>query len=245
MTADDNFNAVVSYWEEERNKLTRFIENYIREQEYELAHFHQQALIKVNLRIQTLKNFEDKLYDQKLFKLQHIDNLRNLMEKQVNVDAKLFLKNEITKEEHELRKLNELPRQDHDSINQNLFRETIISLLKNEIRGFRLILNKTEDFVLTFSYRKNNLTIKLPRVKQHLKRWMLDDERIAALEHTGFRLHPGKGTLALTLTGDQESLLQQVLSILSHLVFEIFYFKMFNNETFLEIIPKTKRTSRG
>ena len=240
MESDNKFNAVVANWENERNDLIALIENYVKEQEYELAHFHQQALIKVNGRLQTLKNIDDKLYDRKYFIQEWINHLLKRVEAEPQEDLKAHWRKEIETRERELQELNQEPKQTN-STDPNIFTESLIALLNGKIRGCKLILKKSHNLTLMFGYKRQTLTIKLPYIKQHLKSLILDDEKILQFEHLGFQIQPGGRTLIFQLRGEKESILHEAMLVLAKVIFELFYFKVFENESFLEIIPKTKQ----
>lgn len=241
MESEDKFNAVVAYWENERNELIALIETYVKEQEYELAHFHQQALTTVNGRLQTLKNIENKLFDRKYFMQEGINHLRKLLEGEPREELKAHWRNEMDRREKELQRLNQEAKQINPTTNPNIFTESLIALVDGKIRGCKLTLKKSHNLTLLFSYKKQILTIKLPNVKQLSKSWMLEDEKILQLDHLGFRMQPDGRTLILQLKGERESVLYEAMLILAKVVFELFYFKVFENETFLEIVPKRKR----
>jgi hypothetical protein len=238
---EDKFDAIVAYWENERSKLMVLIENYVKDQEYELAHLHQQALTIVNGRLQTLKNIDDKLYDRKYFMQEGINHLHKLLDAEPQEELRAYWRNEIEKKEKELLRLNQEPKQITSITHPNIFTESLTALIDGKIRGCKLTLNKSRNLTLLFSYKKQILTIKLPYIKQLLKSWMLDDEKILQLDHLGFRMQADGKTLILQLKGERESVQYEAMLILSKVVFELFYFKVFENESFLEIVPKRKR----
>jgi hypothetical protein len=78
----------------------------------------------------------------------------------------------------------------------------------------------------------------LPYVKHHIKKWTLYDENINSFKNLGFELAESETKLILILTGEKEVILNRVKLILSKVVFEIFYFKEFENESYIEFKEK-------
>ncbi|HMF71954.1 MAG TPA: hypothetical protein VK616_10790 [Flavitalea sp.] len=96
--------------------------------------------------------------------------------------------------------------------------------MDRKIKSLKLILKKTDNLLLSFSYSKETLKIVLPYVKQHTKKRILYD-RIESFKNLGFSLTENKSKLILALTGDKGDLSKRLKVILAKIVFEIFYFK--------------------
>ena len=85
------------------------------------------------------------------------------------------------------------------------------------------------------------MKVTLPHVKKLSKKWILYDDRINSFKNLGFDLAENNTKLILTLTGDKEKILKRVKIILSKIVFEIFYFKEFDNESYIQFTDKASR----
>ena len=89
------------------------------------------------------------------------------------------------------------------------------------------------------------LKVILPYVKQHIKKWILYDDKITSLKNLGFYFIENETKLILTLTGDKEDILKRIKPILAKIVFEIFYFKEFDNESYIQIYSPRNRDQRA
>jgi hypothetical protein len=75
-TVDSQLKLLISLYEEEKVHLQKLIDECLIETEYLLAHYHSQALYKLNGRLQTLQNIDDKMYDEKVFRQRGIAGLQ-------------------------------------------------------------------------------------------------------------------------------------------------------------------------
>ena len=73
---DNQLKLLISLYEEEKVQLQKLIDECLAETEYLMAHYHSQALYQINGRLQTLKNIDDKLFDEKDFRQRRIDSLQ-------------------------------------------------------------------------------------------------------------------------------------------------------------------------
>ena len=141
----------------------------------------------------------------------------------------------------ELEKLNQIPKQTALPENETLFDETLKKLVDKKIKKLKLILKKVDNLFLGFSYSNKTLKVTLPYVKQHTKKWILHDDNINSFKNLGFDLVENDTKLILTLTGGKEDILQRLKLILSKIVFEIFYFKEFDNESYIQFTDNASR----
>lgn len=238
---NDKLNILIAFYEEEKARQLQLIDEYVREQEFQLAHFHQKALYQVNRRLQNLKNIDDNLYSEKSFKQNTIDNLEKLLESQSSDYMRDFLTQELSKEKEELNALNNTPKKVNTSDNAPLLDEVLTNLIEKKIKSFKLILKKTDSLFLEFKYYNKVLKVTLPLVKQHIKKWTLYPENIHSFKNLEFDLTDNENKLVLKLAGNKEEVLSKLKLILSKIVFEIFYFKDFENESYIEIKNKVRR----
>ncbi|QEC69775.1 hypothetical protein FRZ67_21645 [Panacibacter ginsenosidivorans] len=238
---DNQLKLLISLYEEEKVQLQKLIHECLGETEYLLAHYHSQALYQLNGRLQTLKNIDDKLFDQKDFRQRRIDSLQ----KRIEVESSDYMKEHYVKDlqraNEELEKLNQIPKPATSSGNETLFDETLKKLVDKKIKNLKLILKKADNLFLGFRYSKKILKVTLPYVKQHTKKWILYDDNINSFKNLGFNLTESETKLILTLTGDKDEILNRLKLVLSKVVFEIFYFKEFDNESFIEFTDKASR----
>lgn len=237
---DNQLKLLISLYEEERTQLQKWITEYLQEGEYLMAHYHSEALYQLNGRLKTLYNIDDKLFDEKNLKQRIIDNIQRRVETESSDYMKEYYIKEIQLAKEELEKLNLIPQKAMYLNNASLLNETLEKLLNKKVKNLKLILNKADNLLLAFNYSKKVLKVTLPYLKQHIKKWILYDENINTLKNLGFGLDKNETKLVLKLTGEKEVILNRLKIILSKIVFEIFYFKDFKNESYLTF---TKRAN--
>ncbi len=240
---DNQLKLLISLCEEEKARLQERINESLAEKEYLMAHYHSEALYQLNTRLQTLNNIDDKLFDEKEFKKRIICYLKKRIETEKSAYIKEDYKKEIQFAEEELEKLNQVSNQLALTDYKILLDETLKKLVDKKIKGLKLILKKSDNLLLSFSYSKKVLKVTLPYVKQHIKNLILYDENINAFKNLGFNLDKNETKLILTLTGKKEDTLNRLKIILSKIVFEIFYFKEFKNESYITFIDNSNYTT--
>lgn len=240
-TVDNQLKLLISIYEEEKVRLQKLIDECLVEAEYLMAHYYSQALYQLNGRLQTLHNIDDKLYDEKYFRQRRIEDLQKQIASESSDYMKEYLEKGLIREKEALEKLNQIPKQATLPDNETLLDETLKKLIANKIKNLKLVLKKSDNLFLGFSYSNKVLKVTLPYVKQHTKKWALHDDNINSFKNLGFNLSEAETKLILTLTGDKEDILNRLKLILSKIVFEIFYFKEFDNESYIEFTDKASR----
>ena len=236
---DNQLKLLIFLYEEEKLRLQKLIDECLVETEYLMAHYHSEALYQLNGRLQTLKNIDDKLFDEKDFRQRRIDGLQKRMEAESSDYMKDYYVKDLQRSKDELEKLNQIPKQPMLPDNATLFDETLKKLIDKKIKNLKLILKKADNLFLGFTYSKKTLKVTLPYVKQHIKKWILYDDNINSFKKLGFDLIENETKLTLTLTGDEEEILNKLKAILSKIAFEIFYFKEFDNESYIQFTDKS------
>ena len=238
---DNQLKLLISLYEEEKIRLQKLIDECLVETKYLMAHYHSEALYQLNGRLQTLHNIDDKLYDEKSYKLNRIRGL----EKHIATEASEFMKEyyskDILKAKEELEKLNEIPNQQTQPKDPSLLDEVLQRLIQKKIKNLKLILKKEDNLFLGFSYSNKILKVILPHVKQHIRKWTLYDDNINSFKYLGFELTENESKLTLKLSGNKDDILVKLKIILSKIVFEIFYFKEFDNESYIQFTEKASR----
>jgi hypothetical protein len=238
-TLENQLKLLISLCEEEKIRLQKSIEEYLLETEYLMAHYHSKALDQLNSRLQTLHNIDDNLYDAKYFKKRTIDLLQKQLKTGVSDLMKEYYIENIQSEKEELERLNQIPKKITLSDSNTLLDLTLRNLVDKKNKNLKLILKKSDNLFLGFSYSKKILKVTLPYIKQHTKKWILHEDKINALKNLGFNLTENETKLTLILTGNKEDILIRLKIILSKIIFEIFYFKEFNKECFIQFTEKS------
>ena len=238
---DSQLKLLISLYEEERVRLQRLIEECIEETEYLMAHYHSEALFQLNGRLQTLHNLDDKLYDEKERRHRTIIALQKEMRSESSDYLKEHFEKMLLRERQALERLNEPPIQATFPDNETLLDETLKKLADRKIKNLKVILKKTDNLLLAFSNSKKALKVTLPYVKQLTNKWILHEGHINHFRNLGFEFAENESKLILTLTGDKEVILKRMKIILSKIVFEIFYFKKFDNESYIQFTDIASR----
>jgi hypothetical protein len=137
--------------------------------------------------------------------------------------------------------LDERPVQTNNSDNKIILDEVFFKLLERKIKSFKLVLKKSDNLFLQFNYSNKALKVSLPFVKLHKKKMTLYNSSIRSFNHLGFSFTKNESKLVLELKGDKDEILGNLKITLSKIVFEIFYFKEFTNESYIEINEKSSR----
>ncbi len=240
-TVDHQLRHLISLYEEEKVRLQKLINECLIETEYLMAHYHSEALYQLNSRLQTLKNLDGKLFDEKDFRQRRIDGLLKHIETESSDHMREYFVKDLQRAMEELEKLNQTPNQSTLPENNTLLDETLKKLVDKKVKNLKLILKKEDNLFLGFSYSKKVLKVTLPYVKKHTKKLILHDDNINSFKNLGFNLTENETKLNLTLTGDKENILNRLKLILSKIIFEIFYFKEFENESYIKFTEKASR----
>jgi hypothetical protein len=238
---DNQLKLLISLCEEEKVRLKKLIDDCLAETEYLMAHHHSQALYQLNGKLQTLKNIDDKLFDEKHSKQRRIDWIKNLMETEISDHMREYFVKDLQRTMEELEILNQIPLKAKVPDNESLLDETLNRLVYKKIKNVKLFLKKADNFFFEFRYSRETLKVILPYVKQHIKKWILHDDKITSLKNLGFEFTVNETKLTLTLTGGKEDILRNLKLILAKIIFEIFYFREFDNESYIQITDKASR----
>lgn len=238
---DNQLKLLISQYEEEKILLQKLIDDCLVEKEYLMADFHSQALNQLKGRLQTLHNIDDKLYNEKDFKQRRISGLEKQIETESSDYNKEFYIKDHQKAREELEKLNQIPKRLTLPNNFTILDETLKKLVEKKIKNLKLILKKVDNLFLAFSYSKKVLKVTLPYIKPHIKKWILYEDNINSFKNLGFELTDNETKLTLTLIGDKEEILKRLKIILLKIAFEIFYFKAFDNQSYIQFTEKASR----
>ena len=211
---NDQLTLLLSLLEEEKLQLQARIDAYLAESDYLLAHYLSEALYQLNGRLQILRSMEDKKYPQK-------ESLRKTIH---------FFENRIAMENSTpLKEVFEKLLMEEASLVKN----ACIDLLENKIKSFRLVLKKSANLLIEFRYRKKTLQLRLPNIKLHIRKQVIDEIHIQRLQNLGFILSATKSNLQINVTGSKEDILVRLLIILSIITFEIFSYSEFEGESYI------------
>ena len=151
---EDKLHTLISYCEEEKARLFLLIADFVKEEEYLLAHFHSQALYQLNGKLQTLQNIDDNLFDDKCFLKKRIENLEKQLKSESSGYMKEYFSKELVKLKDAFEKLNQIPKQSAVSGNATILDEALDNLVEKRIKNLKFILKKADNLLLEFYYSK-------------------------------------------------------------------------------------------
>lgn len=232
--ADDQLRTLIFLYEEEKIQLQKRIEESLTESEYLMAHFHSEAMFELNTKLRTLHNLDDRLYDEKEFLKQKIGWMQKFLETEGSDYMTAYYKQELALAEGELKALNHIPKEAYFQHRETFLDEIINKMLAHKIKKLKLVFKKKDNFFLSLTYSKKVLKLTIPYVKQHTKSQLLHEENMIHLGKLGFILADNETRLTSQLTGNKDAILTRLKVMLSKIVFEVFYYKEFYNDTYIE-----------
>ena len=235
---DTKLKLLISTYEEEKLELQNRIDTYVQQAEFLLAHHHSEALAQVDRRLQTLWQIADKPEDERASRRMEIARLQKQIESESQDYMQEYYQKRLLYETDALARLDLVPKLPMLPGEETFFNETLKKLLAQKIKNLKLILKKSDNIYLNFSYSNKVLKVTLPHLRQLIKDWKLHDDQVNALINLGFDLPANKTKLTLKLTGDKAVILDKVKVILSKIAFEVFYFKQFDCESYVQFTEK-------
>jgi len=236
---------LISLYEEEEIQLKKSIEYHLDEKEYLLADYQLQVLNQLNGKLHTLYSLHDKLYDEKRNHIRIINGLHKLSETQSSTGVKNFLENEIKIETEKLEQLNQIQSQLTCASSDKILEDALRQLMDKKIKNLRLILINSHKVFLKIIYSKNTLQVILPNVKQHSKKQLLNEDIIRDFKIIGFDLIQNETKLIATISGDRSAIINRVSILISKIIFDIFYFKVFENESYIQFTILSKKDHKS
>jgi hypothetical protein len=231
---EDKIQLIIAQYEEEKLRLQQWIRGFVDEADYLAAHYHTQALYRLNHQLYTLKSLDDKLYKQKFSLENTIEGLKRLLEKEEFAHAHAHFEQKMLDTLKKLEDLNKISSKPAAKENEAILGQALKALFDREIKNLKLILNKKDNLYLRFSYANKTLKLSLPHVKQHVNELRLHHEKIPVLTSLGFCLSANQSVFTLLLKGDKEDVLSRLNRILVKIVYEVFSLQDFKNESYIQ-----------
>ena len=234
----DDLQTLIEELEIEKAELLRLIEEALKEQEFLNAHFHFEALGQINRRLQTLKNLDDESYDKKHFLETKIENLRKRLKEETAENLKLVINRFIDEKEKELNDLNQVPKKHKTSNNKTLLRDYLEQFVRGKVSGLRIILSKTDNLLIEIRRTKVGTKLTMPNIKKIKAEYILPEERLLKLKGLGFSLNQDGDKATAMLANSKDEMADEIMRVVSLIVFEVFYFKELGKEASIEILNK-------
>lgn len=234
---------LISTYEDERNRLQKMLTDYLNDfdTDYLSAHYCSIALSQNNYQLQILKHLEDPLYSEKLRHSGNISFYEKMMTDEFLGVSKEYYEQQILKAKKEIECLNQIPKYEVNEDSSSIIDEFLSKLLNNQLAKAELILNNSNNLSLQFRYIKRTVTLKIPFLKKHIAKQVLYEDRVISLKKIGFQITNDENNLVMLFAGEKEEILIRIKSVLAKIVFDVFHFSEFQNETFLKFVEKTNK----
>jgi hypothetical protein len=238
---EEKLNTIIAYFEEEKTRLLQQIAEYTKEWEYQMAHFHAQALFQVNRRLQTLYSLKDRRYDEKRRKRERIQRLENRLQTEGSEYMRQYFSQELQKEKEAFEKLSQFVEPVNGLPDGGAFAKALKDLMEKKISGFKLFFDKDSNLMFHFSFRGKTLRVTFYNMKRHIKTGRFFEDDISVLQGMGFTYNKDKSRVVLHLQGDQLTILDQLNWRFAKLTFDFFDYRSFEGQSFLEVVEKASR----
>lgn len=238
---DEQVQLVISLYEEEKARLQSLISTCLEEEEYQMAHYHLNALYKTNSQIRILRNLDDRYYDDKEIVLRRMEGSKKWLAREGNGSFREYYEQQLQRSMKELEELNQLSMQETRAAEEGLLEESLHKLVEGKISHFRLVFKQSVNLYIAFTYAGKTLRLTFPHLKAHKKNDLLTDWQINSMRTLGFSLNERETKLVLIIEGKKEDILSNLKRVLLKIVFEIFQFREFNRQCFLQYKEKADR----
>jgi len=145
-----DLNLLIEYYEDEKRSLESSIKTYLKEQDYLYAHYHQEALWRLNVTLGTLRYFKDPLYYEK-------QELKRITEWTKGRKIKSYVKSayqeRLIEKENSLNKKSGVYYFNDDQI----IDDALFNLHEGRCKQFRLCLSKPNALYLYFELQTRQI----------------------------------------------------------------------------------------
>jgi len=232
---NSNIEILIEKLEEEQVSLHQLISDAVKSGDYLTAHAHNTALGHISKQLRTIRNFKDKQYDKKEELKQRIVRLEDYVHTLDNERFREYTRKMISENKIELEAL--INSSDEMSPQESTILHQQLELLSNKkIKRLAIVLMQTFDLRMDIRSGKSGIQISIPHLKKIRKEGIIDERKFGELIGLGFKITSNENRLTLTLTGQKTELFDRLKVIILIVVFEIFYFREFGGDSFIEVI---------
>jgi hypothetical protein len=216
-----DLDLLIEMYEVEKQSLESSIKNYLNEDDYLYAHYHQKALWRVNSELQLLHSFKGTLYEEKLY-------LERLIDMGKKFEDESFLKSiyekRIIEKRDEIQRLSEVNKNFNDSQEID---DALFNLYEGCLKKFRLhLINRDEDFYLEFELISGNIlciSVKIINILYGDDPNDSEESQIHLFKGLGFKLNNESDMLIYEydMTGFKDAITIKIL--LARIVYGVCY----------------------
>ncbi|MDO7849701.1 hypothetical protein Q5H92_25285 [Hymenobacter sp. M29] len=229
-------NQLIAHYEAERDMLSAQVQECVEEADYGMAKRFTKGLFGVNRQLQTLYNLRDSHHDEQKASIRHIESLEQMMQREPQQERP-YLADWIASEQKKLAEWQAQARSPRPQT--TAIAEALRKLLGGRITGFTLHFSQREQLYCTFRLTRRTLIITFPEIKRHRKKYGLPKKRIRGFQRLGFHFYDQGDKLMAFQPLATEAEIGGVIRMLTHIAFELFYFREFEQESYLSYYEPT------
>jgi hypothetical protein len=210
---------LIEAYETEKAALEKQISEYVKEQDYLYAHYHQRALRTVNRRLDVLKDLQNPYYRRISQEERMIDHYRNMTNLYGERHA-MYIEKQIRECEDKIQALGAAefkPGLDSQEIDDALF-----NLADGTLKGFKLYFKTSPDAFVSFALDGNTIAIKLGDNTAAPDSYQYIVGNVNQLKSLGFQLREGQWIHHSNFDGFKDAL--EIKIILARLIYDFFHY---------------------
>ena len=227
---------VIEYYENEKRWLTASIREFLSDEEYLMAHYQSEGLSRIKHTLRILHGFQNPYYDRTELLTYQKESLEKAISKPgehlLGIDQ---LKQWLTEIEAELLELT--GKKYEQRPDRQEFDDAIFDIVEGRSQGFRLHLKKESHFWIDFRLQDRHfIKISITPVHAITEEYLLGNYQIDTIKNLGFDFDEATGILhySYTITGFKTAFF--IKTLVARIIFDVFYFKEFDNPSFMEYL---------
>lgn len=227
--SNSDVETLLTFYQLEKQNLERLIAECVIEEEFQIATYYSNALQQVKFTIRTFQNLADNEHDRKEWIKEKIAISEKECINSMHTSLYELQTQQINQLKEELVKL-ETPQKETKIADD--FEHIFYDLIDGLIKGFRFYLKKEDDMYLLFTKHADTIFISFGSVDESEAG---DFDHLIQLKSLGFYFDENKRCFeyAYNLFTFKNTLF--IKTLISRIVFEVFYFKTLDLNTTIEI----------
>lgn len=227
---NSDLEELIAFYKLEKQNLQTLIDDCVKELDFQLAEYHFQAFRLVNRKLQTLENLYDQDFDEKEWFKKQISFYKKEAEESQRSSLKEHYTESIEKLEEKLTLL-EQKQTNKEKVGIE-FDNILFDLVEGLINGFIFYLKKDENLYLRFIKDKDYLLISFTPFEKLPDYTFEDEKHVLAL---GFYINKELSCFQYSYDLKKFKNSRFIKTLVSRIIFDIFYFKSLDSNTTIEI----------
>ncbi|WP_104384685.1 hypothetical protein [Sphingobacterium sp. HMA12] len=224
----DRLKMLIGLYQKEARDLKKLISTGIKEWEYMMADYYAQRLRQVNRELQILQTILDPDYGEKQILIRQITHCKKNRSLAGQKNLRELYEQWIGDAEKKLEGLNS--NVNPDSPFSRVVADLLEKLKRKEVQKVVLMFDSELDLgIIITSGRK--LCLRIPKIKTLRNRNAIGNHQISLLQRMGFQWDARETLLYLGL--ELNTLTNQVMELLSKIVFKVFIFEEMGGKSYI------------